>query len=85
MSILMSTTVYSSVVTEVSEPGVRPNEHHIFTQELNANESKLGVPVAVFALTNIIGHKGENVTIHLYNTGDHVDDRHSFTMQSPAK
>ena len=74
-----------SSVTEVSEPGVKPNEYYMFTQELNANESKLGVPVAVFTLTNIIVHKGDNVTIHFYNTGEDVDDRHSFTMQSPYK
>jgi hypothetical protein len=72
-------------VTEVSEPGVKPNEYYMFTQELNANESKLGVPAAVFTLTNIIVHKGDNVTIHFYNTGEDVDDRHSCTMQSPYK
>ena len=38
-----------------------------------------------FTLTNIIGDKGENVTIHFYITGGHVDDRHSFTMQSQYK
>lgn len=81
----LSTALSQSVVTEVSEPGVMPNEYYIFTQELNANESKLGVPVAVFTLTNIIVHKGDNVTIHFYNTGEDVDDRHSFTMQSPYK
>ena len=81
----LSTALAQSVVTEVSEPGVMPNEYYIFTQELNANESKLGVPVAVFTLTNIIVHKGDNVTIHFYNTGEDVDDRHSFTMQSPYK
>ena len=81
----LSTALAQSVVTEVSEPGVMPNEYYIFTQELNANESKLGVPVAVFTLTNIIVHKGDNVTIHFYNTGEDADDRHSFTMQSPYK
>jgi len=81
----LSAALSQSVVTEVSEPGVMPNEYYIFTQELNANESKLGVPVAVFTLTNIIVHKGDNVTIHFYNTGEDADDRHSFTMQSPYK
>lgn len=61
---MLSTALAQSVVTEVSEPGVKPNEYYMFTQELNANESKLGVPVAVFTLTNIIVHKGDNVTIH---------------------
>ena len=81
----LSTTLAQSVVTEISEPGVKPNEYYIFTQELNANESKLGVPVAAFTLTKIIVHKGDNVTIHVHNTGEDVDDRHSFTMQSPYK
>jgi len=36
--------------------------------------------VAVFTLTNIIGHKGDDVTMRLHNTGDRVDDRHSFTI-----
>jgi hypothetical protein len=53
---MLSTALAQSVVTEVSEPGVKPNEYYMFTQELNANESKLGVPVAVFTLTNIIVH-----------------------------
>jgi plastocyanin len=74
-----------SSVTEVSAPGVKPNEYYIFTQELNANESKLGVPVAVFTLTNIIVHKGDNVTIHFINPSDEKEDRHTFSMQSPYK
>ena len=59
-------------VKEVSAPGLKPNEYYIFTQELNADESKLGVPVAVFTLTNTIVHKGDNVTIHFYNTADEL-------------
>ena len=39
-------------VKEVSALGVKPNEYYIFTQELNGNESKLGVPVAVYTLTS---------------------------------
>ena len=74
-----------SSVTEVSAPGVKANEYYIFTQELNADEPKLGVPVAVYTLTNIIVHKGDNVTIHFNNTADEVSDRHIFTMQSPYK
>lgn len=70
---------------EVSAPGLNPNEYYIFTQELDAKESKLGVPVAVFTLTNIIVHKGDNVTIHFYNTADELSDRHTFSMQSPYK
>jgi plastocyanin len=72
-------------VKEVSAPGLNPNEYYIFTQELDAKESKLGVPVAVFTLTNIIVHKGDNVTIHFYNTADELSDRHTFSMQSPYK
>jgi hypothetical protein len=72
-------------VKEVSAPGLSPNEYYIFTQELDANESKLGVPVTVFTLTNIIVHKGDNVTIHFYNTSDEPSDRHTFSMQSPYK
>ena len=83
--IMLSTVLSQSVVTEVSEPGLKPNEYYMFTQKLNVNESKLVVPMAVFTLTNIIVHKGDNVTIHFCNTGDIVDDRHSFTMQSPYK
>ncbi|TLX85425.1 MAG: hypothetical protein E6L04_05340 [Thaumarchaeota archaeon] len=74
-----------SPVTEVSAPGAQKNEYYIFTQELNANEEKLGLPVAVYTLTNIIVHKGDNVTIHFYNTADEVKDRHTFTMQTPYK
>ena len=47
--------------------------------------TKLGVPVAVFSLTNIIVHKGDNVTIHFYNTAEEASDRHTFSMQSPYK
>ena len=45
-------------VKEVSAPGLNPNEYYIFTQELDAKESKLGVPVAVFTLTNIMVTQG---------------------------
>ncbi|MGA9842052.1 MAG: hypothetical protein WBP64_22015 [Nitrososphaeraceae archaeon] len=69
-----------------AQPSVKePNEYYIFTQELNANESKLGVPVAVSTLTNIIVHNRDNVTIHFYNTADEATDRHTFSMQSPYK
>ena len=71
--------------TEVAAPGEKQNEYYIFTQELNANETKLGVPVAVYTLTNLIVHKGDTVTIHFYNTADEAKDRHTFTMQSPYK
>lgn len=84
MPTIMTASAQSSV-TEVSAPGIKPNEYYIFTQELNANEEKLGVPVAVFTLTNIIVHKGDTVTIHFYNTADEKTDRHTFTMQSPYK
>ena len=75
----------SSSVTEVGAPEAKGNEYYIFTQELNADEGKLGVPVAHFTLTNIIVHKGDTVTIHFYNTADEPKDRHTFTMQSPYK
>ena len=81
---IMTASAQSSV-TEVSAPGVKPNEYYIFTQELNADEAKLGVPVAVYTLTNIIVHKGDNVTIHFYNTAEEASGRHTFSMQSPYK
>ena len=86
--LLIPTVIMASAqssVTEISPPGVKANEYYIFTQELNANETKLGVPVAVFSLTNIIVHKGDNVTIHFYNTAEEASDRHTFSMQSPYK
>ena len=85
-TLLVPTVIMASAqssVEEVSPPGVKANEYYIFTQELNADEEKLGVPVAVFTLTNIIVHKGDNVIIHFYNTGEEASDRHTFTMQSP--
>ena len=85
MPISIITAAQAQPVTEVSAPGVKPNEYYVFTQELNADEEKLGVPVAVFTLTNIIVHKGDNVTIHFYNTADEAKDRHTFSMQSPYK
>jgi plastocyanin len=71
------------LATEIGAPGEKQNEYYMFTQELVGNESKLGVPVAVYTLTNIIVHKGDTVTIHFYNTADEAKDRHTFTMQSP--
>jgi len=68
---------------EVGAPGNDVNEFYIFTQELNADEEKLGVPVAVYTLTEITVHKGDNVTIHFYNTAEAAEDRHTFTMQAP--
>ena len=74
-----------SSVIEIAAPRLKQNEYYIFTQELNANESKLGVSVAYFTLTDIIAHKGDTVTIHFYNTADEPGDRHTFTMQPPYK
>ena len=70
---------------EVGVPGINKNEYYIFTQELNADEEALGVPVAVFSLTEIIAHKGDNITIHFINPAEEADDRHTFTMESPYK
>jgi plastocyanin len=86
--LLMPTVIMASnqsSVTEISAPGLKTNEYYIFTQELNADEEKLGVSVAVYTLTNIIVHKGDNVTIHFYNTAEEASDRHTFSMQSPYK
>lgn len=70
---------------EIGAPGVGKNEFYIFTQELNADEEKVGVPVAVFTLTEIVVHKGDNVIIHFINPADEPEDRHTFTMDSPYK
>ena len=70
---------------QVGAPGINKNEFYIFTQELNADEEKLGVPVAVFSLTEIVVHKGDNVTIHFINPAEEPDDRHTFTLEEPYK
>lgn len=69
----------------VGAPGINQNEFYIFTQELNADEEKLGVPVAVFSLTEITVHKGDKITIHFINPAEEPEDRHTFTMESPYK
>jgi plastocyanin len=74
-----------STAMEVAALKPKQNEYYIFTQELIGNETKLGVPVAIFTLTDIIVHKGDTVTIHFYNTADEPGDRHTFTMLPPYK
>ncbi|HSB83903.1 MAG TPA: cupredoxin domain-containing protein [Nitrosarchaeum sp.] len=68
---------------EVGAPGLAKNEFYIFTQELNADEEKAGVPVAVYSVTEITVHKGDKVTIHFFNPAENPEDRHTFTMESP--
>ena len=68
---------------EVGAPGISKNEFYIFTQELNADEEKIGVPVAVYSLTEITVHQGDKVTIHFINPAEEADDRHTFTMEAP--
>lgn len=68
---------------EIGAPGVKTNEFYIFTQELNADEEKIGVPVAVYSLTEIVVHKGDEITIHFINPAEEPEDRHTFTMESP--
>jgi plastocyanin len=68
---------------EVGAPGVAKNEFYIFTQELDADEDEVGVPVAVFTLTEIVVHKGDTVKIHFFNAAEEEEDRHTFTMQPP--
>lgn len=69
----------------VGAPGINKNEFYIFTQELNADEEKIGVPVAVFSLTEIVVHKGDKITIHFINPAEEPEDRHTFTLESPYK
>ncbi|MBI5697634.1 MAG: cupredoxin domain-containing protein, partial [Thaumarchaeota archaeon] len=68
---------------EVGAPGINKNEFYIFTQELAADEEEIGVPVAVFSLTEIVVHKGDKITIHFINPAEELDDRHTFTMNAP--
>lgn len=70
---------------EVGAPGISKNEFYIFTQELKADEEKIGVPVAVYSLTEITVHKGDKITIHFINAAEDKEDRHTFTMQAPYK
>jgi plastocyanin len=70
---------------EIGAPGISKNEFYIFTQELNADEDKIGVPVAVFSLTEIVVHKGDTITIHFINPAEEPEDRHTFTLDSPYK
>jgi plastocyanin len=70
---------------QVGAPGINKNEFYIFTQELNADEEKIGVPVAVFSLTEIVVHKGDEITIHFINPAEEPEDRHTFTLESPYK
>ena len=70
---------------EIGAPGVAKNEFYIFTQELNADEDAVGVPVAVYTLTEITVHKGDTVTIHFINAAEEAEDRHTFTMEAPYK
>lgn len=86
---MMDSTVSAVASDELQEnyrvgaPGVANNEFYIFTQELEADEEALGVPVAVFSLTNIIVHKGDLVTIHFINPAEEPEDKHNFVMQAP--
>lgn len=68
---------------EVGAPSINKNEFYIFTQELDADEEAVGVPVAIFTLTEIVVHKGDTVTIHFFNAAEEPEDRHTFTLQSP--
>lgn len=68
---------------EVGAPGISENEFYIFTQELDADEQRLGIPVAVYSVSEIIVHKGDRVTIHFINAAEDPEDRHTFTMQKP--
>jgi plastocyanin len=68
---------------EVGAPGVGKNEFYIFTQELDADEDAVGVPVAVYTLTEITVHKGDTITINFINPAEEPEDRHTFTMQAP--
>jgi plastocyanin len=68
---------------EVGAPGVAKNEYYIFTQELDADEEEIGVPVAVYSLTQIVVHKGDKITIHFINPAEEEEDRHTFTMEAP--
>jgi len=72
---------YENVV--IGAPGINKNEFYIFTQELNADEEKVGVPVAVFSLTEIVVHKGDEITIHFINPAEESEDRHTFTLDAP--
>jgi plastocyanin len=80
---LNSTDGTQQKTTEVGAPGNDPNEFWVFTQELNADEEKLGIPVAVYSVTEITVHKGDKMTIHFINPAEEATDRHTFTMLAP--
>jgi plastocyanin len=47
----------------------------------DVNESKLGIPTDLFTPSSIIVNKGDNVTIHFYNTDK--GEPHTFTIGAP--
>ena len=49
------------------------------------NEGKIGVPLAAYSLTEIVVHKGDEITIHFINPAGEPEDRPIFTLESPCE
>ena len=47
----------------------------------DSNETKLGIPTDLFALSSITVNKGDTVTVHFYNT--EKAEPHTFTIGAP--
>jgi plastocyanin len=47
------------------------------------NETKEGIPGDVYSTPILVVEKGDNVTVHLFNTEANATDRHSFTTGAP--
>jgi len=59
---------------------------YIFNQEVEGlNENMTGIPGDIYSQPVIVVNKGDTVTVHMYNTEDDANDRHSFTLGGSYK
>ncbi len=61
---------------------VQAREFWVFTVVLPFNDTMVGLPHDYFAPDRITVYRGDNVTIHFFNTEDEPEP-HTFTMAAP--
>ncbi len=68
--------------TKPIQHAVQSREFWVFTVVLPFNDTNVGVPHDYFAPDRITVYRGDNVTVHFFNTEDEPEP-HTFTMAAP--
>ena len=78
--ILGGATGFATSFLSRPAPKTQTREFYVFPEEQPFDSTVAGIPHYIFIPDRIVVNKGDNVTIHFYDT---TDESHTFTLPDP--